>query len=157
MSLHRHLTVSAVLVLGLATSAAAQVPDLKGTANPELVGQLAQALNATPKQAEGAAGSLFSVAKSRLSPADFGKVSKAVPGMAGLLKAAPALGGGSNSAIAQVAGTAGALGGLANAASAFSKLGLKPELVATAVPILTQFVSKSGGAAVGNILAGVLK
>jgi hypothetical protein len=40
---------------------------------------------------------------------------------------------------------------------AFSKLGLKPELVSKAVPVLTQFVSKSGGANVGSLLAGVLK
>jgi predicted anti-sigma-YlaC factor YlaD len=63
-----------------------------------------------------------------------------------------------------VAGTTGALsnlggsaGNLAAAAAAFSKLGLKPELVAKAVPILTGFVTKSGGANVGNLLAGVLK
>jgi predicted anti-sigma-YlaC factor YlaD len=41
--------------------------------------------------------------------------------------------------------------------SAFSKLGLKPEMVAKAIPILTSFVSKSGGANVGSLLAGVLK
>jgi hypothetical protein len=45
----------------------------------------------------------------------------------------------------------------ATAASAFSKLGLKPEMVAKAVPVLTSFVSKSGGAGVGSLLAGVLK
>jgi predicted anti-sigma-YlaC factor YlaD len=42
-------------------------------------------------------------------------------------------------------------------AAAFTKLGLKPEMVATAVPILTSFVSKVGGPAVGQLLAGVLK
>jgi hypothetical protein len=36
-------------------------------------------------------------------------------------------------------------------------MGLKPELVTKAVPILTSFVTKSGGAGVGNLLAGVLK
>ena len=64
-----------------------------------------------------------------------------------LLGAAPTLGGG---ALAQV-------GGLASMASAFSKLGLKPEIVAKAIPILTQFVSKSGGANLGSLLAGALK
>ena len=52
---------------------------------------------------------------------------------------------------------AGAAGGLAAAASAFTKLGLKPELVSKAIPILTSFVTKSGGANVGSLLAGVLK
>ena len=45
----------------------------------------------------------------------------------------------------------------ASAAAAFSKLGLKPELVAKAIPILTSFVTKSGGADVGQLLASVLK
>jgi hypothetical protein len=32
-----------------------------------------------------------------------------------------------------------------------------PELVGKAVPVLTQFVTKSGGAQVGSLLAGALK
>ena len=51
----------------------------------------------------------------------------------------------------------GAAAGLAAAASAFSTLGLKPDLVGKAVPVLTSFVSKSGGADVGRMLAGALK
>ena len=52
---------------------------------------------------------------------------------------------------------AGGASGLATAASAFTKLGLKPDMVAKAVPVLTQFVTKSGGANVGSLLAGALK
>jgi Protein of unknown function VcgC/VcgE (DUF2780) len=52
---------------------------------------------------------------------------------------------------------AGSAGGLASAASAFSKIGLSPDLVGKAVPVLTSFVTKSGGANAGNLLAGVLK
>jgi hypothetical protein len=73
--------------------------------------------------------------------------------MDALLSAAPAAAGGA-------VGTAGALAGasgLASAASAFSSLGLKPDMVAKAVPILTSFVSKSGGANVASLLAGALK
>jgi hypothetical protein len=122
---------------------------------PELVGALSQELSATPEQAAGAAGSLFGIAKSRLKPEEFAQVAKAVPGMDSLLKAAPAL--------ASVAGTTGALpgaggsAGLASAATAFSKLGLQPDMVAKAVPVLTNFVSKSGGADVASLLSGVLK
>ena len=144
--------VAAVLTLGFAVVATAQ-PDLSKTANPELVGSLAKELGASAQQAQGAAGALFGVAKERLTPADWGKVSSAVPGIDGLLKAAPAL--------AAASGGAGGLmakaGGLASAMSAFSKLGLKPELVAKAVPILVQYVTKSGGSGVGALLAGVLK
>ena len=123
-------------------------------ASPELVNTLAKELAATPEQAAGAAGSLFGVAKSRLKPEEFSQVAAAVPGMDALLTAAPSAAAGGASALSKVAGSAG---GLAAAASAFSKLGLKPDLVAKAVPVLTSFVTKSGGGAVGSLLAGVLK
>jgi hypothetical protein len=132
---------------GAATAAAAK-------ASPELVGALSKELGSTPEQAAGAAGALFGIAKSRLKPAEFSQVSSAVPGMSSLLKAAPAMGAVGTAGISQMAGSAA---GLAGAASAFSKLGLKPELVGRAVPVLTSFVSKSGGADVGKLLAGALK
>jgi hypothetical protein len=130
-------------------------------ASPELVNALSKEIGGTPEQAAGAAGALFGVAKSRLKADEFAQVAKAVPGMNALLAAAPGAGaasGGLAGAAAQVAGTAGsAAGGLANATSAFSKLGLKPDLVGKAVPVLTSFVTKSGGADVGKLLAGALK
>jgi hypothetical protein len=125
-------------------------------ASPELVGALSKELGATPEQAAGAAGALFGVAKSRLKADEFSQVSKAVPGMDSLLKAAPTGGGalGTSGALSQLGGSAS---GLASAASAFSRLGLKPEMVSKAIPVLISFVTKSGGASVGNLLAGVLK
>jgi Protein of unknown function VcgC/VcgE (DUF2780) len=124
------------------------------TANPELVGDLAKEIGATPQQAEGAAGALFGLAKSRLSPADWTKVAGAVPGMDGLLKAAPAVAAGTTGAISSMAGQAS---GLASTAGAFSKLGLKPEMASKAVPVLTKYVTKSGGPEVASLLAGALK
>ena len=124
-------------------------------ASPELVAALSSELGATPEQAAGAAGALFGVAKSRLKPEEFSQIAQAVPGMDALLKAAPAAGG---SAISQAAGGAsGAAGGVASAAAAFSKLGLKTNLVPKAAAVLSSFVSKSGGASVGSLLAGALK
>jgi hypothetical protein len=123
-------------------------------ASPALIGELSKEIGASPEQAAGAAGTLFGLAKSKLSPADFSQVSKAVPGMDLLLKAAPTAGGGATAGLAQLGGVASSLSG---AASAFTKLGLSPDLVAKAVPVLTQFVTKSGGANVGNLLAGALK
>jgi hypothetical protein len=139
-----------VLLFGFAGASHAQAPDFSKTSNPELVGNLAKEIGATPQQAEGAAGALFGVAQSRLAPGDWTKVSQAVSGMDGLLKAAPAAGGGA-------AGMLGKASGLASAAAAFQKLGLKPEMVAKAIPILSQYVTKTGGADVGSLLAGVLK
>ena len=134
---------------GAAASAAAK-------ASPELIGSLSKELGSSPEQAAGAAGALFGLAKSRLKDDEFTPIGKAVPGMDLLLKAAPAAGGGGGAAgaLSQIGGSAG---GLAAAASAFSKLGLKPEMVAKAIPVLTSFVTKSGGANLGNLLASVLK
>jgi hypothetical protein len=153
--------VAVSMSIGLqARDTAIQAGDLAGAAakaSPELVGSLSKELGASPEQAAGAAGALFGIAQSRLKPEQFSQVSKAVPGMDMLLKAAPmaaAAGGGAAGAASMLGGSAA---GLAGAASAFSKLGLKPELVAKAVPVLTSFVSKSGGANVGSLLAGVLK
>jgi len=124
-------------------------------ASPALVGALSKEIGSTPEQAAGAAGALFGVAKSRLNADQFSQIATAVPGMDSLLGAAPAPGGGgATGALSQLGGSAG---GLAGAAAAFSKLGLGPEMVSKAVPILTSFVTKSGGANVGNLLAGALK
>jgi len=141
------------------TQAAATTTALSAAeASPELVGALSKEIGATPQQAAGAAGALFGVAKSRLNANDFSQVSNAVPGMDLLLKAAPqASGAVGTSGISALSNMAGAAGGLAAAASAFSKLGLSPNLVAKAIPVLTSFVSKSGGANVAGLLAGALK
>lgn len=161
MNWNARIAVATVLVAGASLVASAQpaAPDFSKTANPELVGSLAKEMGATPQQAEGAAGALLGVAKQKLPAGDWSKLSTAVPGMDGLLKAAPAMGaggaGGGGGAAAALAGTAG--GGLGSAAAAFSQLGLKPEMVAKAVPVLTQYVTKSGGAGMGSLLAGALK
>jgi Protein of unknown function VcgC/VcgE (DUF2780) len=123
------------------------------TPSPELVGMLTKDLNVTPKQAAGGAGALFNLAKTRLKPDQFSQVAAAVPGMDGLLKAAPAAGGlpGLGSAVP------GASSGLAPAVAAFQKLGLSPDMVGKFVPLLTQFVGSKGGADVASLLAGALK
>ena len=126
-------------------------------ASPELVGSLSKEIGASPEQAAGAAGTLFGIARSRLSGDQFAQIAKAVPGMDALLKAAPAAAPASSSGLGSLSQLGGSAGALAAAAPAFSKLGLKPEMVAKAVPVLTSFVTKSGGANVGNLLAGALK
>ena len=144
--------VAAASVVARADQAQAAAAAVK--ASPDLVNSLAKEIGGTPEQAAGAAGALFGLAKTRLKPDEFSQVSKAVPGMDALLAAAPALGGGAGGALSKATGGAA---GLAAATQAFTKLGLKPETVSKAVPVLTSFVTKSGGANVGNLLAGVLK
>jgi hypothetical protein len=79
--------------------------------------------------------------------------------MTSLLNAAPAAGGttGTSDAVGALSQITKSAGGLASATSALTKLGLKPELVTKAIPVLTAFVTKSGGANVGKLLAGALK
>jgi hypothetical protein len=140
-----------------AAGAAIDTAAAAAQASPELVSALSKQIGGTPEQAAGAAGALFGLAKSRLKPGDFSKISKAVPGMDMLLKAAPAMaaaGGGPTDALSQLAGT---VGGIPQVAQAFGKLGIKPELVPVAASTLASFVTKSGGANLGSLLAGVLK
>jgi Protein of unknown function VcgC/VcgE (DUF2780) len=154
------MSVAMMAVTGLVAHAQFAAPDVSKTANPELVGSLAKELGATPQQAEGAAGALFAAAKQKMPAADWTKVAAAVPGMDGLLTAAPTTSAVGTSGTGAAPTAAGAMGGAATmggAAGAFSKLGLKPDMVAKAVPILTQYVSKTGGADVGALLAGALK
>jgi hypothetical protein len=155
-----------LVALLLASSAAAQDPaaladQIKKSANPDLIGALTKEMGATVPQATGAAGALFGLAKTRLKPEEFTKVAGAVPGIDKLLAAAPAVAGtagsGAVDALAKAAGGASALGSLATLAPAFQKLGLKPEMVLKAVPVLTNFVTKSGGKEVASLLAGALK
>lgn len=125
-------------------------------ASPELVGELTKGLSITPQQATGGAGTLFSLAKSRLSPADFSKIAAVVPGMGSFLKATPSTSGGSG--LSGLTGSLpGNLGGLASAATGFQKLGLSPGMVEKFVPILTNFVQAKGGANVASLLSGALK
>lgn len=118
-------------------------------ASPDLVNGLAKEIGASPAQAAIGAGALLGLAKSRLKPEEFAQVGSAVPGIDALLKAVP--GGGAGG------GDASQIVGLGPAASAFTKLGLKPDAITKAVPALISFVTKSGGAGVGGLLAGVLK
>jgi Protein of unknown function VcgC/VcgE (DUF2780) len=155
-----------VAVLLAPALVAAQTPaptpeEIKASANPELIGDMTKEMGITVPQASGAAGALFGLAKTRLKAEDFTKVASAVPGIDSLMAAAPAVAGTSGSAatgaLSKATGAAGALGGLASVAPAFDKLGLKPEMAAKAVPILTNYVTKTGGKEVASLLAGVLK
>jgi hypothetical protein len=129
----------------------------QGTAaSPELIGQLTKGLSITPQQATGGAGTLFSLAKSRLSAGDFSKVAAAVPGMGSFLKAAPSTGG--TSGLSSLTGSLpGNMGAMASTAESFQKLGLSPEMAGKFVPIMTKFVQSKGGSGAASLLEGALK
>lgn len=126
--------------------------------SPELIGNLTKELSITPEQAIGGSGALFGLAKTRLKPEEFTRVADAVPGMDGLLKAAPKPKEGGAGALAAMGGMLpGKAGGLASVASSFKTLGLSPKMATKFVPIMTNFVGGKGGSGVADLLSGVLK
>ena len=156
--MYRFMTVTGLIAICVVISlpALGQSIPASTAASPELVGQLTKGLSISPAQATGGAGSLFKLAKGRLSPADFGKVSAAVPGMGSFLQAAP-----STDSMGGLSGLAGSLpgnaGGLASTAASFQQLGLSPDMAGKFVPILTSFVQSKGGAGAASLLSGALK
>lgn len=137
--------------------ARAQGSAMKSAAgSSELISQLSKGLSVTHSQAKGGAGTLFALAKSRLSADEFSKVSSAVPGMSGLLKAAPALS--QNSEFSGLEGALpGNMGHMAEAAEAFHKLGMSPEMMGKFVPIMSKFVQVKGGSSTASLLEKALK
>jgi len=122
----------------------------------ELVGKLTKELSITRPQARGGAGALFALAKSRLTEDEFSKVSAAVPGMSGLLKAAPAPAEHSEFSSLESA-LPGNMGRMAEAAEAFHKLGLSPEMAGKFLPVMTKFVESKGGLSTASLLEKALK
>lgn len=126
------------------------------SSSSELVGKLTKELSITRPQARGGAGTLFALAKNRLTEDEFSKVSAAVPGMSGLLKAAPAVTGHSEFSGLESA-LPGNMGRMAEAAEAFHKLGLSPEMAGKFVPVMTKFVEAKGGLSTASLLEKALK
>ena len=142
-------------VVFLAGMAQAQSTVATGS-SATLVGQLTKGLSVTPTQARGGAGSLFALAKSRLSADEFSKVSSAVPGMSGLLKAAPAVTGNSEFSGLE-SSLPGNMGRTVEVAEAFHKLGLSPEMAGKFVPVMTKYVESRGGSSTASLLEKALK
>ena len=159
---HRILFLSLFCVFATVGVASAQIPGLNksplgNNPSPELVGQLTKELKIKPEQAIGGAGALFGVAKMKMKPEDFLKVSNVVPGMGDLLKAAPQIGGGSDPLSQMGAALPGKAGTVAQVAGAFKQLGMSPQMATKFLPIMTQFVKLKGGANVAGLLGGVFK
>ena len=150
---------------GSAASVAGAVSDAAPVAGQtsSLVDDLVRQLGITPKQATGGAGSIFSMAKQGMDPADFAKVSTAVPGMNELLAAAP----GQAAPGANMTGLVGiatvALGGsgssvdrLASLAGSFQSLGLNSGIVSRFIPVILQSVQSECGSDTMGLLQSAL-
>ena len=156
------IALVALIVFIGATTAQAQLPiptQIAKSPNPELVGMLTKGLKIKPDQAIGGAGALFGMAKTKLSPEDFAKVANVVPGMDGLLGAAPkqATGGATDMLGSLGSALPSNIGGIAQMAGTFKSLGLSPNQIAKFVPIMSKYVQTKGGADVAGLLSGALK
>lgn len=143
------LLLFSFFLLGLSNTASAGASDL--------LSSLTSQLGVTEEQAMGGAGAIFDYAKDNLSAEDFAKIASGIPGMDGLLSAAPA--GGSGSMLGQagsmLGGSAGSMGGLASLAGAFESLGLSADTVSQFLPLVYDFVGESSGSDALGLLKGL--
>lgn len=150
--MHRRILVPGLLLAVLVFSGCASTDSTVASATKALSGNsssllaaLTSSLGITQNQAEGGVGSMLKLAQEKLAAGDFDKIAAAIPGAQKYLDKARSLGA-----------FAGSIGDMAGLTSAFGKLGISPATAAKFVPTVTDFVSKTGGADVGNLLMGAL-
>jgi hypothetical protein len=125
-----------------------------------LAGLLMQRTGVTETQAQGGAGALFQIAKSKMQPDAFAQLEQAVPEMQGMLGAVPALAQSSGGLAERLSSIAGASGGTAGnlvaVASAFQQQGMSPAMVQQFVPVVIDYVKAHGNEALLNTLSAAL-
>ena len=107
---------------------------------------LTSQLGVTSNQAMGGTGSILSLAKERLSGMDFTTLTKFIPGSDTFMKAAKDLGA-----------VTGPVGDQAGLTSAFSRLGMGPDMVPKFTQSVSDFVGKAGGESARNLVAAAVK
>lgn len=118
----------------------------------ELTGILMQQTGVTQVQAEGGAGAIFQLAKQRMSEEAFGRLNQAVPGMDGLLAAAPQQSTSLGGLAAGALGGNSTVGSAVSLISAFQQLDLSQGMVTQFTPIVVDYVKQRGGPELGNLL-----
>lgn len=126
----------------------------------ELTNLLVQRLGVTPQQAMGGAGALLQIAKTRMNPDAFAKLSTQIPDIQQLLSAVPTL-----KPQTGLGGLAGKLGGLAGnssigtaltAVSIFQQLGMKPETMEKFIPVVIDYARGNTDEAIAGGLKAAL-
>jgi hypothetical protein len=122
----------------------------------ELLTQLRKQLAIDEQQARTGAAILFKAARDKLGDDEFQRVLGGLPGLADLLRQAPANNGGLLGSIAAALG-GGNAAILAGIVSGFGKLGLTPEMAKRFVPIIGDFLHKHVGPDVVAEIEGALR
>jgi hypothetical protein len=126
----------------------------------ELTNLLVSRLGVTPQQASGGAGALLQVAKTRMNPDAFAKLSQQIPDVQQLIAAVPALK--QQSGALGLAGKLASLSGdnsisnLVTAVSIFKQLGMKPEVIQKFAPVVVDYVRGNTDEAIAGGLKAAL-
>jgi Protein of unknown function VcgC/VcgE (DUF2780) len=141
--MQRRIFVVATLLLAALLPGCESMKSAGGT--PDLTSLLTKQLGVTDSQASGGVGSMLQLAQEKLTSGQFDSVAKAIPGSQKYLDNAKKLLGG---------GKVGDAGGLK---SAFSKLGMSPDMVDKFKPVVTNYAGEVGGPQVKSLLESALK
>lgn len=128
---------------------------LGAAAGMVLINILTGQLGINQQQAMGGAGSIFLAAQQRMQPADFSRLSAAVPEMDRYLAAAPR--SSNNSYYGSQGQAGGNLGTLMSLAGSFQSLGMTPDMAVRFVPVMLQYVEQQGGQATMMPLQNALR
>jgi hypothetical protein len=142
--MNRNMVFVVLLLVGGVLSACSSMGSMKGSSS-DLISALTKQLGVSNAQAEGGTASILALAQQKLAAGDFDSIAKAIPSSDKYLAVAK-----------QVLGGAG-ITDKAGLQSAFSMLGMSPDMVGKFAPIVTDYVGKAGGDRAKNLLAGVLK
>jgi len=126
----------------------------------ELIQQLVTIAGVNEQQAEGGAGLLMGMVRDQLSSGDFAQVAEAIPGVEGLIDAAPsAESGGLGGLLGGVASALGGskLGNLASLAGGFSKLDMDAGMISQFIPVILSFLQDKGGDGLSSMVTKVLQ
>ena len=142
--MYRSACVAVILVLAALLPGCESTKSMMG-GSPDLAGLLTKQLGVSESQASGGVGSMLLLAQEKLTSGQFDQVAAAIPGSQKYLDTAKKLVGGTT------------VGGQSGLKSAFSKLGMSPELVDQFKPVVTNYAGQVGGPEVKTLLENALK
>lgn len=139
------------------------VEGVQATTEGGLTGALMQQLNISQTQAEGGAGAVFQLAKTKMQGEAFSQLSDSVPGMDNLMAAAPVVSqnpSGLDGVIGGISSVTGGQGGtlssMGNLAASFQQLGMSGDMVQRFIPAIVNYVRSSSGDPLANTLLSAL-
>jgi hypothetical protein len=141
--MNRNIAFATLLLIGALLAACSSMESMMGGSD-SLTSILTKQTGASEPQAAGGVGAMLALAQQKLAAGDFDQIAKAIPGSDKYLATAKQLLGGAN------------INDKAGLQSAFSKLGMSPDMVDKFKPIVTAYVGKMGGEHAKSLLASVL-